>query len=148
MSGDGDEMKALVLDECDDKMKKAVAHVQSEFAALRTGRASSGLVEKLKVEELVTERNGWTVKEFSHAAHDQLKKPGDVTAPVKTSFGIHTIYLIKRIPAVHTPQAEADAKLRAGLLTEFQRRSFLPFIEEAMRRYTIEVHAERLQETQ
>jgi ribosome recycling factor len=50
MSGDGDEMKALVLDECDDKMKKAVAHLQSEFAALRTGRASSGLVEKLRVE--------------------------------------------------------------------------------------------------
>ena len=50
MSSDGDEMKALVLDECDDKMKKAVAHVQAEFAALRTGRASSGLVEKLRVE--------------------------------------------------------------------------------------------------
>jgi len=43
-------MKALVLDECDDKMKKAVAHVQSEFAALRTGRASSALVEKLRVD--------------------------------------------------------------------------------------------------
>jgi ribosome recycling factor len=50
MSSDGDEMKALVLDECDDRMKKAVAHVQSEFAALRTGRASSGLVEKLRVD--------------------------------------------------------------------------------------------------
>ena len=50
MSSDGDEMKALVLDECEDKMKKAVAHVQSEFAALRTGRASSGLVEKLRVD--------------------------------------------------------------------------------------------------
>ena len=50
MSSDGDEMKALVIDECDDKMKKAVAHVQAEFAALRTGRASSGLVEKLRVD--------------------------------------------------------------------------------------------------
>ena len=50
MSADGDEMKALVIDECDDKMKKAVAHVQAEFAALRTGRASSGLVEKLRVD--------------------------------------------------------------------------------------------------
>jgi ribosome recycling factor len=50
VSSDGDEMKALVLDECDDRMKKAVAHVQSEFAALRTGRASSGLVEKLRVD--------------------------------------------------------------------------------------------------
>ena len=50
MSDDGDEMKALVLDDCADKMKKAVAHLQSEFAAVRTGRASSGLVEKLRVE--------------------------------------------------------------------------------------------------
>jgi ribosome recycling factor len=50
MSSDGDEMKALVLDECADKMKKAVGHVQSEFAAVRTGRASPGLVEKLRVD--------------------------------------------------------------------------------------------------
>jgi ribosome recycling factor len=50
MSNDGDEMKALVIDECTDKMRKAVAHLQSEFAAVRTGRASSALVEKLRVD--------------------------------------------------------------------------------------------------
>ena len=50
MSSDGDEMKALVLDDCADKMKKAVAHLQAEFAAVRTGRASSALVEKLRIE--------------------------------------------------------------------------------------------------
>jgi ribosome recycling factor len=50
MSSDGDEMKALVLDDCADKMRKAVAHLQTEFAAVRTGRASSALVEKLRVE--------------------------------------------------------------------------------------------------
>jgi ribosome recycling factor len=50
MSSDGDEMKALVLDECADKMQKAIAHLQQEFAAVRTGRASPGLVEKLRVE--------------------------------------------------------------------------------------------------
>ena len=50
MSSDGDEMKVLLLDECADKMKKAVAHVQSEFAAVRTGRASPGLVEKLRID--------------------------------------------------------------------------------------------------
>jgi ribosome recycling factor len=31
-------------------MKKAIAHLQQEFAAVRTGRASPGLVEKLRVE--------------------------------------------------------------------------------------------------
>jgi len=50
VSSDGDEMKALVLDDCADKMKKAVAHLQTEFATVRTGRASSALVEKLRVD--------------------------------------------------------------------------------------------------
>ncbi|MET0276664.1 MAG: ribosome recycling factor [Acidimicrobiia bacterium] len=43
-------MRDMVLEDCRDKMKRAVAHVSSEFAAVRTGRASSALVEKLKVE--------------------------------------------------------------------------------------------------
>jgi ribosome recycling factor len=50
VSSDGDEMRALVMDECADKMQKAVAHLQQEFAAVRTGRASPGLVEKLRVD--------------------------------------------------------------------------------------------------
>jgi ribosome recycling factor len=50
MSSDGDEMMALVMDDCADRMKKAVAHLQAEFAAVRTGRASAALVEKLRVE--------------------------------------------------------------------------------------------------
>ena len=33
-----------------DKMAKAVEHVQGQFTGVRTGRASSGLVEKLPVE--------------------------------------------------------------------------------------------------
>src|SRR4029079_508089 len=43
-------MKALVIDGCADKMRKAVTHLQAEFAALRTGRASSSVVEKLGVD--------------------------------------------------------------------------------------------------
>jgi ribosome recycling factor len=50
MSSDGDAMRDLVLDDCADKMRKAVTHLQSEFAAVRTGRANSGLVEKLRVD--------------------------------------------------------------------------------------------------
>jgi ribosome recycling factor len=49
-SGDVDAMRDLVMEECRDKMRKAVTHLQSEFAAVRTGRASSALVEKLKVD--------------------------------------------------------------------------------------------------
>jgi ribosome recycling factor len=39
-----------VLLETADKMTKAVAHTQSEFASVRTGRATPALVEKLKVD--------------------------------------------------------------------------------------------------
>ncbi len=40
----------MTVDEAKEKMKKAVAHLQEEFAAIRTGRASSALVEKLRVD--------------------------------------------------------------------------------------------------
>ena len=39
-----------VLLEAADKMAKAVSHTQSDFASVRTGRATPALVEKLKVD--------------------------------------------------------------------------------------------------
>ena len=39
-----------VLLETQDKMAKAVQHTQSEFATVRTGRATPALVERIKVE--------------------------------------------------------------------------------------------------
>jgi ribosome recycling factor len=44
------ELSDLVVEECHEKMRKAVEHLKGEFAAVRTGRASSGLVEKLPVD--------------------------------------------------------------------------------------------------
>ena len=44
------ELLDLVLSEHDDKMRKAVEHAKAEFSSVRTGRASSSLVEKLPVE--------------------------------------------------------------------------------------------------
>jgi ribosome recycling factor len=38
------------VDEARDKMHKAVLHLQDEFGAIRTGRASPALVEKLKID--------------------------------------------------------------------------------------------------
>jgi ribosome recycling factor len=55
MADSDDEMRALVFEECRDKMRKAVAHLQEEFSGIRTGRATSGLVEKLKVDAYGTE---------------------------------------------------------------------------------------------
>src|SRR5439155_16547317 len=39
-----------ILVEAVDKMSKAVGHTQAEFSAIRTGRATPALVEKLRVE--------------------------------------------------------------------------------------------------
>jgi ribosome recycling factor len=38
------------VDEAKDKMRKAVLHMQEEFAGIRTGRATPAIVEKLKVD--------------------------------------------------------------------------------------------------
>jgi ribosome recycling factor len=44
------ELLDLVLSEHDDKMQKAVEHAKAEFSSVRTGRASSSLIEKLSVD--------------------------------------------------------------------------------------------------
>jgi len=38
------------VDEAHERMRKAVRHLQDEFGAIRTGRASPALVEKLKID--------------------------------------------------------------------------------------------------
>jgi ribosome recycling factor len=50
MSDQNSEMADLVIDDCKDKMRKAIAHLKGEFASVRTGRANSALVDKLKVD--------------------------------------------------------------------------------------------------
>jgi ribosome recycling factor len=45
-----DSFVDAVLDDCREKMAKAVGHTQVDFSTVRTGRAMPTLVEKLKVE--------------------------------------------------------------------------------------------------
>jgi ribosome recycling factor len=44
------EMLDLVLEDVSDRMAKAVAHARHEFSTVRTGRATSALIENLPVE--------------------------------------------------------------------------------------------------
>ena len=44
------ELVDLVMDETRERMARAIEHVKSEFAAVRTGRASSSLIENLMVD--------------------------------------------------------------------------------------------------
>ena len=39
-----------IVKECEENMRKAVLHLQDEFSTVRTGRASSAMVEKIRVE--------------------------------------------------------------------------------------------------
>lgn len=45
-----DELATMALEEARDKMTKAVGHVRTEFANVRTGRATPALVENLVVD--------------------------------------------------------------------------------------------------
>ena len=45
-----DELSGVVLADSRDRMEKAVSHAQADFATVRTGRATSGLVEHLRVD--------------------------------------------------------------------------------------------------
>jgi ribosome recycling factor len=52
---DDDSLIGLALSDTREKMDKAVAHAQTEFASVRTGRASPTLVERLRVDYYGTE---------------------------------------------------------------------------------------------
>ena len=45
-----DDLGALAIEEARDKMAKAIEHVRSEFAGIRTGRATPALVEGMTVD--------------------------------------------------------------------------------------------------
>lgn len=45
-----DDLAGVVLSESRDRMEKAVAHTRGEFAGVRSGRATSALVEHLRVD--------------------------------------------------------------------------------------------------
>jgi len=47
---DDESLVGAVLEDAKDRMAKAVSHAQSDFAGVRSGRASAGMVEKLKVD--------------------------------------------------------------------------------------------------
>jgi ribosome recycling factor len=50
VSTEGEELIHAALEECRDRMHKAVDHAKTDFSTVRTGRASPALVEKLRVD--------------------------------------------------------------------------------------------------
>lgn len=60
-----DDLIALVVSDAAEHMAKAVEHAQTEFGAIRTGRATPALVEHLKVDYYGSETELRTMAGFS-----------------------------------------------------------------------------------
>jgi hypothetical protein len=98
----------------------------------------------LKVERIVTARDGWVLKEFSYAAFDQLKKPGDTSTVVETSYGFHVMYLNQYIPPLHRSIADASAELRAGIFRNWQKGEFVHWVDELKKQHAVAMYPEHL----
>jgi ribosome recycling factor len=66
------ELIDLVLQEAEEKMDGAVSHARQEFANVRTGRASSGLVERISVDAYGVEMKARELASFSVPEARQL----------------------------------------------------------------------------
>lgn len=113
------------------------AEAFKQLAKPRPGQAP------LKLEHIVTAKDGWTVKPFSRAAFE-LQRAGDTSPVVETSYGYHVIYLVDRIAPVHRPLEEVEGMLRGQLFPSFQRREFVHFVDQLAARHQLAVYPERL----
>lgn len=138
-----DPARRAALRERVERVAAAARQIRTpdEFSALAP-RFSDDKI-KLRGEEIVTAREGWTVPSFATAAF-ALAREGDVSPVVETEFGYHVVYLVRRIPAEHISFDEALPKLREGMWPEFRRREFLRFVDRLADRHRIEVFAQRL----
>ncbi len=136
------------------EQKNAARAAAEELARRARGVASvekfQALAETVKAprpahsEHVVTERDGWTLKEFSYPAFDQLHKPGDTSDVVETSYGFHVMYLVGFRPPRHTTFAEAEPELRKGIFPEFQKPEFIHWSDRLAGSHQVDVHADLL----
>jgi hypothetical protein len=129
-----------------DEIARRAKSVKDEagFQAIAAAVPAPEGGKPLKVERIVTARDGWVLTAFSYAAFDQLAKPGDVSRVVETSYGYHVIYLIKRIPPLHKSVGDATPEIRAALFPDFQRGEFQRFADDAKKLHAVTVYPERL----
>ena len=91
-----DEMIQMVFDEASSGMTDAVAHTRREFSTVRTGRASSALVEKLTVEAYGVEMRMQELASFSIpeprqllvTPHDPSNVPAIEKAIIQADLGL------------------------------------------------------------
>lgn len=114
------EMADLVLEDADDKMRKAVVHARAEFATIRTGRASPALVEKLPVDY--------------YGADTPLQQLASFTVPEARQLLI-TPYDKSSIGAIEKALQTSDLGLNPSNDGHAIRLSFPPLTAERRREY-------------
>jgi len=107
------------------------------FRALAEGFSDADLL--VRVEELVTSRQGQTVEEFASAAF-ALGGPGRSSGVVATSFGYHVIYLVSVDPAVNLSFVLAKERVREAAWPEVRAAAFLSFMEDLSRKHQVIVN--------
>lgn len=119
------ELIELVLEEAKDRMAKAVAHARHEFGTVRTGRASSALVEKLPVSYYGTETPlqqlaGFSVPEATQlviSPYDKGSLPSIEKAIQNANLGL-------------TPSSDGNIiRLNFPPLTEERRRELVKMVK-------------------
>ena len=122
-----DELIELTLDDAKARLEKAVEHAKQDFAAVRTGRANSGLVEKLPVDYFGAIVPLQQLAGFSVPEARQL---------VITPFDKTTINIIeKAIQEANlglNPSNDGNAiRLIFPVLTEERRKEFVRLVKKA-----------------
>jgi ribosome recycling factor len=130
VSDQGEEMSGLVVEECHDKMHKAIDHLKGEFGAVRTGRANPGLVEKLMID--------------SYGVMVPLQQLAGLTVPEPRLLVIHP-YDKNNIKAIEKAIQTSDLHLTPSNDGTLIRLSF-PQLTEERRRELVKVVKHKAEE--
>lgn len=122
--------------------KNAKAKADSIVAALKKGADFKKMVELYSQDkfsknsdgELPTFGVGTMATAFENAAY-ALKAPGDISAPVKTSFGYHIIKLLKKVPLkpLDSIKTELTRKVEKDGRTDFAKVEYLTRMKERLK---------------
>lgn len=115
---DDDDLASLVLVEAREKMDKALAHARTDFAGVRTGRATAALVEHLRVE--------------LYGAEVELRSVAGLSVP-EPRLLVVAPYDKSTLPAIEKAIMQSDLGINPGNDGAVIRLSFPPLTEERRR---------------